>query len=163
MSKQEIKSKPRFNILDAAIVLILAAIIAFGVWYFGSATDEPNVYVYFTVEFRNQGPGVENYIEIGGEVRDSVRNYFLGHVVSVDVLPAFIINFDFENLEYVMETIPERNDIYITIRGRGAESDNAIHVEGHLVTIGREMNIRGRGFVNRGFITMLRTQELGGQ
>jgi len=158
MTKQT--SKPRFNIIDAVVVLILAAIIAFGVWFFGGAMDEHNVYVYFTVEFRNQAQGFEEFIEIGGEVRDSVRNYFLGYIVNIEVLPAHIINFDFENLEYVLETIPDRNDIYLTIRGRGTASDYAIHVEGHLVTIGREMNIRGRGFVNRGFITMLRTQDL---
>jgi len=158
MTKQALK--PRFNIIDAIVVLILAMIIVFGVWLFGDAISDANVYVYFTVEFRNQTQGFEDFIEIGGEVRDSVRNYFLGHIVDIEVLPAHIINFDFENQVYVMETIPDRIDIYLTIRGRGTANDYAIHVEGHLVTIGREMNIRGRGFVNRGFITMLRTQDL---
>jgi len=57
--------------------------------------------------------------------------------------------------------VPDRSDIYLTVRGRGHESLSEITVEGHRVTIGREMNIRGRGFVGRGFITELRTSPLG--
>lgn len=153
-------TKPRFNIVDALVILLLAAAIAAGIWLFTSGGEGPNVYVYFTVEFRNQLHGFEEYVEKGGEVRDSVRNYFLGHVYDIDVRPAAVITFDSGNRQFVEETIPDRSDIYLTIRGRGTESDAAIHVEGHLVTIGRSMNIRGRGFVNQGFITELRTEPL---
>jgi len=158
MTKQAVK--PRFNIIDAVVVLIIAGVVAFGVWFFGGATEEPNVHVYFTVELRNLEPNFDDFIELGGEVRDSIRNYFLGYVYDILVLPAHIITFDVENREYVMETIHDRVDIYLTVRGRGFASDYAIYVEGQLVTIGREMPIRGRGFVGTGFITMLRTQDL---
>ena len=151
------KQKPRFNIIDALVVLAIAAVVAAGAWFFSQAAYEANAYVYFTVEFRNQAEGFEDHIEIGGEVRDSVRNYFLGHVARIEVLPAHILNFDSTNNVFVLETIPERTDIYLTVRGRGHESISEITVEGHRVTIGREMNIRGRGFVGRGFITELRT------
>ena len=155
-------TKPRFNAVDAAIILLLAAVIAAAVWYFASSADEPNVYVYFTVEFRNQPEGFEQHIirEIGGEARDSVRNYFLGHVYDVDVRPAHIISFDAISQTYVEGFIPERNDIFVTIRGRGVETNESIHVEGNLVTIGRGMHIRGRGFVNSGFVVALRTTTL---
>jgi len=149
--------KPRFNIIDAVVLLALAAVVAGGVWYFTSVSVEANVYVDFTVEFRNQPEGIEDFIEIGGEMRDSVRNYFLGHVVDFNVVPAHILNFDSTTNTFVQEIIPERTDIYLTIRGRGFESDSEITVEGQRVTIGRQMFIRGRGFVNTGFITELRT------
>jgi len=150
-------TKPRFNLIDALVILAIAAIVVFGLWYFTSAGQEVNAYVYFTVEFRNQAEGIEDFIELGGEVRDSVRNYFLGYIYSIDVRPAHILNFDSTNNIFVQETIPERTDIYLTIRGRGHESMSEITVEGNRVTIGRDMHIRGRGFVNRGFITELRT------
>ena len=155
--------KRKFNIIDIFVVLIFIAVMAAAVWFFANIGDGYERYVYFTVELRGVMPGYEDYIiremERQGEVRDAIRNYFLGTVYNVEVRQGTQLTFDQTNQEVRLELVPELNDIFLTIRGHGTQSYREILVEGQLVTIGRSMYIRGNGFANRGFVVELWTEE----
>ena len=156
-------SKPRFNIIDGLVILAIIAIIAVGAWFLTSAAPGDERYVYFVVEFAGQLPDFEEKITAGmaaeAEVRDSIRLYFLGHAWDVRSRPAQIITFDNTANEFVLETIPDRYDVYLTIRGVGTEDDYSIQTNGQVVRVGQEMFIRGRGYAGIGFITQIWTTE----
>ena len=159
MSKS--KRAPRFNIIDVLVVLVIIAVIAAAAWFFISAGFGDERYVYFVVEFQEQMPGFKDKIIAGyapsAEVRDSIRNYFLGHVWDVHSRPAALVTFDNTTNTFINGTIPDRYDIYVTIRGVGTENESAIMTNGQIVRVGQEMFIAGHGYAGRGFITQIWT------
>ena len=163
MSKPKSSSKnaPRFNIIDVLVILTIIAVIAAAIWFFTSAGFGHERYVYFVVEFQEQMPDFESRIIAGyapeAEVRDSIRNYFLGHVWDVHSQPAVLVTFDNTTNTFIRETIPDRYDVYVTIRGVGTENESAIMSNGHVVRVGQEMFIVGRGYAGHGFITQVWT------
>lgn len=153
--------KRRFNIVDVVVILLIAAVIAGGAWFLATATDGFNSYVYLTVELLEQHPGFVDSVVIGDEVRDSVRNLFMGHVYAVREEPARLITFSFEQQAFVYEVIPERYDIFVTVRGRGFASPSVISLENIEVRVGQPMFLRSRGMAGHGFATELWTTERG--
>jgi len=156
-------SKPRFNIVDALVILVAIALIAAAAWFFMSATPGNERYVYFVVEFQGQMPDFEDSIIAGhapaAEVRDSVRNYFLGHVWDIESQPAQLVTFDNVTNTFVNQIIPNRYDVYVTIRGVGTENASNIFSNGQIVRVGQEMFIQGMGYAGRGFITQIWTTD----
>jgi len=155
--------KFKFNIVDILVVIAIVVVIAAGVWYLSTAGAGDDVYTYFVVEFTGRMPGTENDIEIGGEIRDSIRNYFLGHVVDVRSQPAELLTFDNTTNRFVRSVLPGRYDVFVTVRGVGTENDSVIQANGQPVRVGQEMFLRGRGYAGIGFITELWTMERGGR
>ena len=160
------QSRPKFNVIDALVILAVIAIIAAAVWFLSSATAGNEKYVFFTVEFAGQMPDAEQRIRATSgsaspeaEVRDSIRLYLLGHAWDVWSRPAQLITFDNNANEFVLETIPDRYDVFLTIRGIGTEDDRAIMTNGQIVRVGQEMFIRGRGYAGIGFITEIWTED----
>jgi len=151
-------NKHKFNIIDAAVVIVIIGIIAAGIWFFWSSGDGADINAYFVVEIRDQMPNFFDTIEIGGEIRDSIRNYFLGHVVDAHYQPATMVSFDYMTESFILTVIPERYDVYITIRGTGTENNSVITSNGQAVRVGQEMFLRGTGYAGIGFITELWTE-----
>ena len=156
-------SKPRFNIIDVLVILAIIAAIAAAIWFFAGAGAGNERYVYFVVEFQEQMPDFEDRIRAqtgyapNAEVRDSIRNTFLGHAWDVWGQPAVLVTFDNTTNTFVSETIPDRYDVYVLIRGVGTENESAIMSNGHIVRVGQEMFIVGQGYAGIGFITQIWT------
>lgn len=159
----ESKRAPKFNIVDGLMILAIIAGIAAAIWYFTSTGLGDERYVYFVVEFPAQMPDFEDNVYAGfapeAEVRDSIRNYFLGHAWDVWSRPAELLTFDNIANEFIIETIPDRYDVYITIRGVGTENESNIMSNGQIVRVGQEMFIAGNGYAGIGFITQIWTTE----
>ena len=162
-SKAIPKSRPKFNIVDVLVILALIAVIAAAIWFFMSATPGYERYVYFVVEFQEQRPEFQDKIITGyvpeAEVRDSIRNYFLGHVWDVRTVPTMVTTLDNTTYTLVREPIPGRYDVHVTIRGAGTEDRTAIMANGQVVRVGQEMFIAGRGYAGHGFIIQVWTTE----
>ncbi|MCL2855624.1 MAG: DUF4330 domain-containing protein [Defluviitaleaceae bacterium] len=144
----------KFNIIDALIILAVLAVGAGAVWFFTTAADTEDGYVYFVVEMRQAMPTVPAQISaaVGGEIRDSVRNYLLGQIVDVRHQPAYGVTFDNTTATFNNVPVPERYDVFITIRGRGTFSPSQILTEGQPVRVGMEKFLRGRGFAAIGVV-----------
>jgi len=152
----------KFNIVDVVLMLLVAVVIIGGIWFLTRDSGGEARYVYFTVEMRSMEEHFAEIPEIGGVVRCAIRNHFLGYVYDVRVEPFYIISFNPLEGIFFRDTVPERYDVFITVRGNGTETDLAIHSEGELIRIGREMSIGGRGFAHTGFVVYLRTEPRGG-
>lgn len=142
----------KFNIIDALIILGLIGGIAGAVWFFTNAADTEDGYVEFVVELRQAMPHFMEQIDVGGEIRDSIRNYLLGRVVDMRYQPAVTMTFDNETSTFSNTVVPDRYDVYITIRGRGSWNDSQILTEGQPVRVGMDKFLRGRGFAAIGVV-----------
>jgi hypothetical protein len=149
------KKRSKFNIIDVLILLVIIIIIAAGIWFFANFARNDGIYVYFTIELRNRESGFADLILPDDEIRDSVRNYFLGHVVWVDEQPALMVSFDHRTQTYIETIIPDRYDVFVTIRGVGNQSEAYVRTHGHDMRIGQSMFIRGRGYAGVGYIVGL--------
>ncbi|MCL2574732.1 MAG: DUF4330 domain-containing protein [Defluviitaleaceae bacterium] len=157
------KSKPKFNIIDALVILVILVVIAAGIWFLTSSGAGNERYVYFVVEFQEQLPDFEDRVRARtgfapeAEVRDSIRNLFLGHAWDVWSEPATLVTFDNTSETFILETIPDRYDVYVLIRGVGTENESAIMSNGQIVRVGQEMFIAGNGYTGIGFVTQIWT------
>jgi hypothetical protein len=149
------KEKTKFNFIDIMIAAAILLVIVVGAWFFINTRGGEQAYVYFTVEIRENMPNFAETIIIGGEVRDSIRNFTLGEVVSVRSEPAISYSFNNETNEFFIETFDNRYDVYVTIRGPAKVTDSEISIEGQPVRVGRQMFLRGNGFAGMGFVTAL--------
>ncbi|MCL2576024.1 MAG: DUF4330 domain-containing protein [Defluviitaleaceae bacterium] len=150
------EKKAKFNFIDALVVIAIIVAIAFASWYFllrGESTEQREI--LFTVEIREQFAGQHENFTIGADVVESVLNFPLGIVDSVRVVPSQLLVFDYENMQHNLAEIPERYDIYVTVRGMAAVNDSHIMVEDLQLRVGRQMFLRGRGFAGYGFMTEL--------
>ena len=95
---------------------------------------------------------IEDAIAAGGEIRDSVRNYFLGHIIGVSYQDAETTTFSTDAEEFTRQYVPERYDVFITIRGRGTFSPTETLTEGQPVRVGQAKYLRGRGFAAIGTV-----------
>ena len=156
------KAKRRLNAIDVVIILLLVGSI-FAVGYvigiFGGASSSggEDTTVHFTIEMTYLREGFIEHINVGDVIRDSIRGEFLGVIDSFTVAPTDIATTDRMNSEFVMTVVPERYTVLLTIKSTGTESESRIEVEGHTITVGQMMSIRGKGYAGMGFITNIRT------
>ena len=146
------KKRFKFNIIDVFIVLFVLAAAAGAIWFFTVVAGGETGYVEFTVEVREAMPELFEAIEIGGEIRDSVRNYFLGHITDVSYQNAVTTTFSTDDEVFTQQHVPDRLDIFITIRGRGNFNPSEILSEGQNVRVGQTKYLRGRGFAAIGTV-----------
>ena len=149
--------RPKFNIFDVFMLFVIVIVVAGGVWFITTRGDGMDTTVQIVVEFTNQPQDFVDSIVFGGEIRDSIRNFFLGYVMDVRVEPATRVTFNHEISQFVLESIPDRYDIYLTIVGYGTENPSFIRMEGQEKRVGQEVFLRGRGYAGIGFITEIST------
>jgi hypothetical protein len=134
------------NIIDFLVIAVLLAAVG-GVYYFkfaparratSGATDR-------SLEIQVLVPGVRmatvNVIKIGDNVRDSRTNIILGQITAIDVRPAEVIT-QMPDGKVVEGTSPSRKDMYVTLKGQGTVSENAISLGGSEIRIGSQLALK---------------------
>ncbi|MEI3523386.1 MAG: DUF4330 domain-containing protein [Anaerotignum sp.] len=61
--------------------------------------------------------------------------------------------------KYEMLPIPGYCNIYVEIEGSGTETDQDITVEDNVVKVGKEQNVKGKGYAFKGYIVEVRDGE----
>ena len=149
------------SLLDLFIIVIIVGAAVFGIFYIksGGFKSGERTTVYYTVEITAMTNGFHEVITEGDALKDSVKGYYLGQVADVAVKPnqVWIINED--NFEFIHNTVENEEMILLTISGRGMESDSLITCEDIDVKIGKEMHVEGKGYVVRGFIVDIWTEQ----
>lgn len=142
----------KVNIIDLFIVLLLIAVVAFGVRQFGGG-GLPMMHTQETREFiiRFYAEEVENFtveaIEIGDNVFDGGRNIALGQVVALDIADAIVWNAD-----HYGNTVQSSKDgfssLEISARLSATQGDHGIVIAGNHYGIGHTMVVRaGRSVI----------------
>jgi hypothetical protein len=154
------QSGVKFTALDAIIIAgaVTAAVMVFLFFNIRTARGEP-VWIDFTFESRGVDIGFYGIPSVGDDIYDSVRGGYLGVVTDVLFEPSLIITVDVENQVLREVVMPDRLNMFITIRGQGTETDDRITISGsgYEIRVGTHMFVKGRGYASEGFCVNLKT------
>lgn len=138
-----------FGLINIIDLLVILAIVAAGYGFLHSRLaarglaelrgKEQTIEVTFVVS--NVRPATVNVIKPGDRVNDSRTNTYLGEVVSVDVRPAEIAVQGPDGRIYE-STSQTRKDVWVTLRGPGRVSPNAILLGSTEVRIGAQVSLK---------------------
>lgn len=153
------------NVID----LLAMIIVVLAVWlilpsFVGSANSDIMVSggtpktVYFTIELPQTNMEFFEKVEIGDQINDNIRGYYYGIVEDIYYEPAKKVMEDIENGSYHYEEVPDKIDVYLTVKASGTESDMEITAEGQPIKFGGTLTVKGKGYVGAGYVVDLWTE-----
>ena len=140
----------RLNLFDA--IVITAAILVGGILLWmrmkpAAPTAAPVAQkIQFTIMLQKTVEGTGAEVEVGDLLVDTIKNYEIGNVVSVETVPARDFAPDYEKGCYVLADVPEKEDIYITLESSAVVTDETVTVgSGYVLRVGEWVYARGPG------------------
>lgn len=122
------------------------------------ATGEEKTYTY-VAEGKKVLEDTAEVPVVGGKVFESSTSAYLGTVSKVWSKPNEEASFNRTTNKYEKMPVPGYCDLYIAITGKGTETEEDITVEGTVVKVGDEINVKGKGYAFEGYIVEVRDGE----
>ena len=171
LERKIMAKKTKFNLMDCLIILVVAAVIAGGLYVIGnlrgSGSNEggggaETVTIRYTVELAKEDKELAHLFAAAAERGDRcyVGEKEKAEAVIKEVIctPATLLNNDTETGEAFWAEIPGKYCINVTLESTGTESDSDIKAGGGAVLkVGDETSVKGKGYAGYGFITALET------
>lgn len=151
-----------FNIVDIILILlvIVAGIIGFKLFMGGSQKDTSATKSYtYVVQGREVLNETAEVPVVGEKVFNSSTSAYLGVVKEVASEPYNEIIYSKEIGAYQKLPVDGYCDILLTIEGNGTETEKDITVEGTIVKVGMELNVKGKGYAFKGIVVEVRDGE----
>lgn len=160
------ENKPRLNLIDGLIILIIAIVLAVGIYFIagrnGNAGTGENTSK--TAEYKIQFVEREKVVaDMFIAAKESGETVWVGEkeraeamITDVLIEPARKQTTDTENGKVVMAEIPELYDVTVTLQSAGQETETEIHAGGTAIHVGEETSVKGKGFAGYGFVTDLK-------
>lgn len=161
-------SKPRFNSIDLIIILVVAAVIAAGIYMLapkkggsteGAAAGNRNVKATIQIELMKKEAYLTELPKVGDSVTIGVKEKMPAVVTKVESKPAEEISYDLNVGTASWQEIPNMYDIYITMEADAVETQKDIEINGSAIRIGDSDAVRSKGWAGHGFITQLEISE----
>ena len=161
MEPNKPKFRFRLNLFDSIVLVLALAVGAFLVWSAikpAAAPAEGAVSaagtVQYTIRFQKMIQGVSERIKPGDQLVDTVKNYELGTVVSVETVPAQALIQDHEDKAFVLAGIEGYEDALVTVEAPYTEGEDSLLLGGGFkLRVGVTAYVRnGRLF---GFISVI--------
>ena len=147
------KKKFKINVFDVVIIIIvlIAAIFAYKFTHKEVAVETKTI--RYTFELIDNPEGFTDLIEVGDEITDNIKNYYMGKVVEVKKEPFYKLVQDRENGAIKDSIVKGRETAIITVEAPVTESTGDYKVNGYfIVKAGLEIAVKGNGYAGRGFI-----------
>lgn len=154
MKQTKEKRTWRFTALDVIIFVLLLAVIAAAVWFFGFRNgDEDNALakIEYTVEVRGMEEAYLGNIVVGDTVTDSVTKKAIGIISAVERMP--LIEYILNTEDGVMEEkeYPGQHTLLVTISADANVSERGYDIAGYRVAIGKLCYLQLPNFVGSGY------------
>ena len=81
------KKKFKINFFDIVIVIVVIAIGAVVYAMTNKEVVQETKTIRYTIELVNQNEGFTENINVGDDIYDNIKNYYMGKVVSVEAVP----------------------------------------------------------------------------
>jgi len=145
----------RFNIIDVLLILLLLAIAAALIYFFffrtatvTSTESYSAEYVIESIEIREE---FASLINVGDKIIDTSKQRELGEVISVEYVPSTRTTVNTETGEQTEVTVPEKLDVYITVRSDDIILDGNYKIGGSYdLFVGTYFSYRTPGFASVG-------------
>lgn len=144
----------KIGIIDIIIVLIIIGGIIFLINPYRSRVNEGSkaTPIVFTFETLDVGEEFINQLEIGKDVYNSSKNYYLGKIKDFRVKPYREEFEDTEKGEIRLVEIPNRYCVEIDIEANAVIENDVIKVDREEIRVGSYLPIKGKSFASYGYI-----------
>ena len=168
MEQNNGKFRLKLNLFDGIVLIAALAVGAFLLWNAfkpapaaSSGTASPSTStVRYTIRFQRLMEGTGSLIQPGDALVDTIKNYKLGNVVSVEVVPAEYQLLNQESREYTLTTISGYEDALVTVESACTDSSDTILLDGgYTLRVGATAYIRGEGYMGSGPIISIEREE----
>lgn len=107
--------------------------------------------VQYVVRFNKMIEGAGSLIKPGDKLVDTVKNYNLGTVVGVEVMPCNVPVIDNENKRTVNAVVEGYEDVLVTVEGTGTMSESCFVLDGgYNLRVDAITYVRGNGYMGSG-------------
>ena len=158
--------KPKFNIIDGLIVLLVVAIIAAGIYLLGGSnategTQPQNTTAIFQLQLTKVDESLYNKFLAAMDADETVwigvKERFPGKINTLEKAPASRITTNTQNGTAVIAEDPNLFDLTIHIRTSVLDTPSGFTASGTPIRVGEEVAVRGKGFAGYGFVIDLKT------
>ena len=147
------KKKYKVNIFDIVVIVIVLAVAVLGYRYLNRESVAETHKIRYTFELTDNLEGFSENINIGDNITDNVKNYYMGKVVDVKTEPCVKLINDTENGIVREAVVPGRETAIVTVEADVTESNSDLKVNGYYtVKVGLEVAVKGNGYAGRGYI-----------
>ena len=169
MEPNKPKFRFRLNLFDSIVLVLALAVGAFLVWSAikpAAAPAEGAVSaagtVQYTIRFQKMIQGASERIKPGDQLVDTVKNYELGTVVSVETVPAQALIQDHEDKAFVLAGIEGYEDAMVTVEAPYTEGEDSLLLGGGFkLRVGVTAYVRGSGYMGSGPVVSIERGEQG--
>lgn len=169
MEQNNGKFRLRLNLFDGIVLLVALAVGAFLLWNTfkpapaSAPSGEPTTSaatVRYTIRFQRLMEGTSSLIQPGDALVDTIKNYKLGNVVSVEAVPAQSQILDHDGREYVLADVPGYEDALVTVESTCTANNDIILLDGgYTLRVGATAYLRGPGYMASGPIISIEREE----
>ena len=168
MEQNNGKFRLKLNLFDGIVLIAALAVGAFLLWNAfkpasaaSSGTASPSTStVRYTIRFQRLMEGTGSLIQPGDALVDTIKNYNLGTVVSVEIVPVQSQVLDHDNREYVLADIAGYEDALVTVESTCTDSNDTLLLDGgYTLRVGGTAYIRGEGYMGSGPIISIEREE----
>ncbi len=156
--------KHKFNAIDAAIIIVIAAIIGAVVLFFtmkDTPTVSNTVNLEYVIELRTVRSEFSDNFAVGEGVVDSVAKYHLGEVIDVAVEPATYNGNDYSAGALTLSEHPDHSNIKLTVIAPATIGGDGRYLldGGYDISVGTTMHVRLPYYTGTGYCIQLTETE----
>lgn len=147
------RKKRKFNVFDIVIILVIL-VLAFGAYKLTRRTKAVDTVAQtYQVELMECPAGLGKGIVTGTKIADSVKNYEMGTITKVDVIPCKKLGENRVDGGFKESVVEGVENIILTVEAQVIQSDNELRVpSGYVIKAGKEAMVKGSGFAGKGFV-----------
>ena len=169
MEQKTPKFRLRLNLFDGIVLVLALAVGAFLLWNTLKPAAAPSAEqpaaststVRYTVRFQRWQEGTGHLVKVGDKLADNRKNYELGTVVAVEVVPCETLQLDHESKEYVLSHISGYEDVLVTLEAPCTLNNKDLMVDGgYSLKVDASTFIRGNGYFATGPIVSIEREGL---
>lgn len=165
------QKKHKFNAVDAAIIIVIVAIIGTAIFFFAWGNDDkimsaPQTFdIEYVIEFRNIRDEFTDNFKIGDKVSDAAALSHIGEIVAVEVTDATYNGTNLETGELVISDYPDYSIVSVTVSAEASTDSLGRFIvgEGYDIAIGKPISIRTPNYTGTAYCTQIRQIEGGAQ
>lgn len=156
------KKAIRINFVDVLLTVVLACILAIGVFMIANAfgvdasSDKEQLTIEYTIQFRGLQSEFGDNVEVGETVIDAQKRLNLGNVLSATVEPFTKDVYNEETGMMETATHPEYITLYIRVSSPGYMADEMYYVNGIKMAVGNGISIHTKNFCATGYVSDMR-------
>ena len=167
MEQHNGKFRLKLNLFDSIVLVVALAVGAFLLWSAlkpaaSTPVGEPTATstVRYTIRFQRMLEGSGSLIQPGDALVDTIKNYQLGNVVSVEIVPAQSQILDHDSREYVLAEVAGYEDALVTVESPCTISSDTILLDGgYTLRVGATSYVRGSGYMGSGPVISIERED----